>query len=293
MRRGCLIAGLLLSLTLGSRSSEAQYTANFQTNIISGVISNWSGEYDVGSNTFADVLLIQNGGVFTNTDAFLGLQVGSSNNTVLVTDPSSDWSIGSPSLIVGYSGAGNSVVVSNGGKIVVSDGGTVGFNSSGSNNSIIVTGSGSIWSNYFDFYLGYSGPSNRFTVDDGGQMIVWLGTSYLGGFTYSSSNNLVLITGPGSLWKSYQMSGGGVNSSIIVSNGGVIDTGSGTFGYGYGNTMIVAGTGSVWSNWWGDAFIGAAWGSNNCLVVKDGGRVVNRNGIVGWGGANCRRARFL
>ncbi|MGH3166289.1 MAG: hypothetical protein ACRDN0_10405, partial [Trebonia sp.] len=42
---------------------QAQYSANFQTNIISGLTSNWAGSYYVGNTTYADVLLIQSSGV--------------------------------------------------------------------------------------------------------------------------------------------------------------------------------------------------------------------------------------
>src|SRR5437867_226761 len=72
--------------------SQAQYTANFQTNMISGVTSNWSGNYLVGSNTFADVLLVQSDGVLSNGVGYLGFEVGSSNNTATVADSGSVWS---------------------------------------------------------------------------------------------------------------------------------------------------------------------------------------------------------
>src|SRR5271169_4293254 len=52
MQRDCLIAGFLVSILLGVQPSEAQYTANFQTNIISGVTSNWPSSYYVGFTNF-------------------------------------------------------------------------------------------------------------------------------------------------------------------------------------------------------------------------------------------------
>jgi hypothetical protein len=65
-----LISAGLIALTVAlAPVSRAQYTADFQTNIIDGVVSNWSGEYVIGSNTFGDVFLIQNGGVFSNLEA--------------------------------------------------------------------------------------------------------------------------------------------------------------------------------------------------------------------------------
>src|ERR1035437_5511413 len=101
MRSPRLTLGLL-GIILGSRSSEAQYTANFQTNIISGVTSNWTGDYLVGSNTFADALLIQNSGVLSNGTGYLGYNSSSSNNSALVTDIGSVWS-NSSNLLIGRS----------------------------------------------------------------------------------------------------------------------------------------------------------------------------------------------
>ena len=60
----------------GARYSSAQYAGNSQTNIISGVVSNWTGDYLVGSNTFADASLIQNGGVLSNGNGYLGYEIG-------------------------------------------------------------------------------------------------------------------------------------------------------------------------------------------------------------------------
>ena len=71
-----LILGWLAGMFAGARYSSAQYAGNSQTNIISGVVSNWTGDYLVGSNTFADALLIQNGGVLSNGNGYLGYEIG-------------------------------------------------------------------------------------------------------------------------------------------------------------------------------------------------------------------------
>jgi T5SS/PEP-CTERM-associated repeat protein len=92
LRHAFLKIGLLVGIILGSRSSEAQYSVDYQTNIISGATSNWTGDYLLGSNTFADVLLIQSSGVLSNANGYLGYKVCSSINSVLVTDTGSIWS---------------------------------------------------------------------------------------------------------------------------------------------------------------------------------------------------------
>src|SRR5437867_282703 len=96
-------------------TARAQFSANFQTNTISGV-SNWvSGAgYVVGSNTFSDALIIQSGGVLSNGDSYLGYEIAGSNNVAVVNG--GVWS-NRTSLSVGYFGAGNQLVVSNGGAV--------------------------------------------------------------------------------------------------------------------------------------------------------------------------------
>src|SRR6266404_8773839 len=74
-----LILGFLAGMLGGARSASAQYTGNYQTNIISGVVSNWTGDYLIGSNTFADALFIQNGGVLSNANGYLGYEIGADN----------------------------------------------------------------------------------------------------------------------------------------------------------------------------------------------------------------------
>src|SRR5438309_149034 len=88
--RGRLKAGglVLLSITLlHPPPARAQFTADFQTNTISGVTSNWVGQpfYIVGSNTMGDVLQIINSGVLSNSGAVIGDRIEASNNTAIVS----------------------------------------------------------------------------------------------------------------------------------------------------------------------------------------------------------------
>jgi T5SS/PEP-CTERM-associated repeat protein len=143
--RRAVLAGVGF-LFIPAASVHAQFTANYQTNVIDGVVSNWAGDYLVGSNTFADVLLIQNNGKLTNWTGYLGYEVSSSNNSVLVTGTGSVWNYNA-NLNIGYSGAGNNLVISNGGRVVntyTGGLGYIGYNSGSSNNSVLVTGSGSV-----------------------------------------------------------------------------------------------------------------------------------------------------
>ena len=114
MNRGLkslLVVSAVVFLTRLVPPAQAQYTANFQTNIISGVTSNWSGNYIVGSNTFADVLLIQNGGVLSDGTGYVGYNPGSSSNGVQVVS-GGVWQ--NTALFVGYQGSSNSLLIAGG-----------------------------------------------------------------------------------------------------------------------------------------------------------------------------------
>ncbi len=271
--------GLLAGIVLSSRPTEAQYTADYQTNIISGVTSNWTGFYVVGSNTFANVLVIVNNGVLSDDFGIVGWGLGNSNNSVVVSDSGSLWS--NDTLFFGSFGAGNSMVISNGGR-VVDNLALVSNSSSSSNNSVVVTGFGSLW-NSGNLRIGAGGTGNRLVVCSGGQVF---GSGYLG-YGAAASNNSVLVTDSGSIWSnSYLNVGGdGRGNRLVVSNGAqVLNAGAGSVGTSAfskigSNTVLVTGGGSVWSNG-GDLTVGSyMWG--NGVVVNNGGLLINNNGYIG------------
>lgn len=74
---GRAVLGAVGCFVILAAPARAQYTDDYQTNTISGVTSNWAGNYLVGSNTFADVLLVQDGGVLSNGFGRLGRTVSS------------------------------------------------------------------------------------------------------------------------------------------------------------------------------------------------------------------------
>src|SRR5579859_4261095 len=153
MRTVRVILWLLCSSALMcARTVHAQYTGAYQTNIISGVASNWSGDYVVGYGAplpyhFSyDVLLIQNGAVLSDTNGAVGLN--SSDNLAMVSGTGSIWN-NSGDLSFGGSGiVGNQLIITNGGT-VYDNNGFVGQASlqGGGYHTVLVTGSGSVWSN--------------------------------------------------------------------------------------------------------------------------------------------------
>ena len=272
---------------------HAQFAANIKTNTINGVISNWvgNGSYVVGSNTFKDVLRVINSGILSNGTGYLGYATGGSNNVAVVTDPGSVWT-NSGNLIAGYSGARNSLTISNGGAVfdVI---GQLGVNSvSSSNNVVTVTGAGSAWNNQSDLEIGVVGAGNTLTIANGGAVNISAsgGISFVG-YDSSSGNNIVIVAGAGSVWNAG--SGGdlilGYESAgniLTVTNGGtafseVVEIGAGVSGNK--NTVTVTGAGSVVSNSFGlsAGVIVGNEGVGNTLAIDDGGAVVSYSGALG------------
>src|SRR5208282_2995496 len=209
---------LLMGAWAGIQPAAAQYTSNFQTNTISGVTSNWSGDYVVGSNTFADALLIRNGGVLSNADGYVGYLPVSNTNFVMVTGAGSAWT--NAFMYFGYSGGGNTMIISNAGSVVeIGQATYVAYNTSSSSNRVLVVGTNSIWNCAGHFFLGYSGSGNSLVISNGGQVVN--GIAYVGELS-TSSNNSALITGPNSVWNSSTclIGDSGSNNRLVINKGG-------------------------------------------------------------------------
>ena len=143
-----------------------------------------SGVLRVGESGSGNRMVISNGGKVQNTGGHIGSASTASNNSVLVTGTNSLWT--KPRAInVGYNGAGNSMVISNGG-MVQNGSGLIGSSSTASNNSVLVTGAGSTWSNANRLTVGRSG-SGTLTVSDGGNVAA---TNILIGRNTSSAGTL-------------------------------------------------------------------------------------------------------
>jgi T5SS/PEP-CTERM-associated repeat protein len=275
----------LVAVLLASRL-EAQFTGNNQTNIISGTASNWSGDYHVGSNFVSNTLLVQNGGLLRNGLGYIGYATGANSNIALVTGSGSAWS-NDFSFFVGYSGGGNSLVISNGGA-VANAAGYIGFNSS--NNSVLVTGTGSVWGNRGDLYLG-NGTENSLVIRNGGHVFNSLAS-------WGSRNNHVLVTDGGSLWRvDAQLAIDGTGHSLVISNGGVVINPTANFESvigvnGGGNQVQVTGIGSVLSN--GVVLFVGHDSTNNSLLISNGASVFSPSGYVGFkSGASNNSVRVI
>jgi T5SS/PEP-CTERM-associated repeat protein len=122
---------------------------------------------------------------------------------------------------VGYFGAGNSLIITDGGYVDNSVG-VVGLNSSSSNNTVLVSGSGSVWSNGSHLSVGNIGSGNSLVISNSGQVVDGFG--YLG-YNSTSSSNTALVT-DGGIWQNGSLYAGylGSGNSLVVDGGSVLAT---------------------------------------------------------------------
>ena len=252
--------------------------------LVTGSGSVWSNLTDlhVGSWGSGNQLTITNGGQVENFDGYLGRVMDSRNNGALVAGSGSVWS-NRNNLYVGYDGDGNQLSII-GSSRVENAVGYIGYNASGSNNSALVAGSGSIWSNRYNLHVGYYGAGNHLTITNGGR--VENGYGYLGYYGGGSSNS-VLVAGSGSLWTNRFNLYVGTRSDgnqLIITNGGRVESGYADIGSeagGSNNFVLVTGSGSVWNNRY-DLSVGASGANNQLTIAGSGAVIVSGNVIVGY-----------
>jgi len=253
------------------------------TNIISGTTNNIAGNYIVGATGTNNYLEINNSGRLGDTTGIIGSNSFASFNTALVTGTGSVWS-NSASLYIGNYGAGNRLTVSDGALVFNDNWGYIGVNTSSSNNVVLVTDTGSVWSNSWDLYIGFDGAGNRLTVSNGGYV---QSAGCRIGTNPNSSNNAVLVTGTGSVWSnsaSLYIGYLGLSNQLTVSNGALVFNDNwGWIGWNTtssNNVVLVTGTGSVWSN--STVLCIGYSGAGNQLTVSDGALVRNSFGYIGF-----------
>jgi fibronectin-binding autotransporter adhesin len=244
-------------------------------------------------------LTISDGGVVHDGDGAIGFDVltgnyAANNDWVHVTGSNSVWN-NSGDLYVGGYGFGNSLVIENGGQVLNGNstyGAVIGFDDNAgvaNNNTVLVTGSGSLWNNSSDLYVGYYSSSNNLTVANGGVVINVNGYIGYDGKFGGGLGNSVVVTGSGSTWSNTAdvtlgNANGSSSNSLVIASGGQVFNVNATIGNdtaASNNLVQVTGTGSIWNNS-GDLYIGGN-GSFNSLTVDTGGQVNNGGGFIGWG----------
>ncbi|HWQ93763.1 MAG TPA: hypothetical protein VN673_19025 [Clostridia bacterium] len=203
--------------------------------VVTGPGTLWSNRSDliVGLNGPGNRLVISNGAtVKTGGVGEIGKSSGAFN-TVWVTGPGSFWT-NADVLLIGRSGVGNQLVISNGGTVSTLSYSYFGVSSGASSNGAVVTGLGSVWNNgglSFD-----SSTGNRLIITNGG--VVRSGYSYVG-LGDRSTNNLLVITGPGSTMDNFgDLTFGHVlgHNRMLVEDGGLLRARNVYVGYSSSST---------------------------------------------------------
>ena len=234
-------------------------------------------------------LSLTNGGTaYAGNAASFGI-VSAANNSGLVRDPGSVLTCAGD-LRVGSSGSGNALTVSNAGAVRSGGFAVVGFTASASNNTLLVTGAGSMLTCTNQLRIGETGSLNGLTVSLGAT--VSSSSFAVLGFAASSSNNSALVTGAGSLLSSLNdlhVGDAGPGNSLVISNGAAVYTGNagvlGFYASSVNNSALVTGSGSVLSNAT-DLLVGYN-GASNTLTVLAGGSVLAKNAYVGLAGTSA------
>jgi T5SS/PEP-CTERM-associated repeat protein len=170
-------------------------TASGNSLLVTGTGSTWSsGGLVIGDSGTGNSVSVEAGaGVASaGSGVALGYNVGSSGNSLVITGTGSTLTDTSD-LVVGFAGSGNSVVVSNGGTLTNGQytyGGVIGLNAGSTNNSVLVTGSGSTWNNSGALTIGSAG-SGVLTIADGGsvsaaEVVIAAETSAVGTLNFGS-----------------------------------------------------------------------------------------------------------
>ena len=246
----------------------------------------------VGSNSANQTTNFTSGyNSYNNT--YIGYNPNDSNNTLNVLGSNTVLMNTIYYLWVGYSGSYNRLIISNGGS-AYSFYGVIG---GGYSNSALVTGKGSLWSNLFDMEVGSGGQGKCSLVVSNGGIVDSFNTNNNSGIITigsESSNNSVVVTGAGSELNTGSLNlGTGSGNSLVISKGGVVtsqnaqisfnDSAIGLTNASSNNSVLVTGTGSLWTNSGtisvGDGSSGGGVASGS-LTVGTGGTVASQTIVI-------------
>lgn len=188
-RIGCAVAISLWLLGVAATRAEDN-----TVQIYDATATNASGAFYVGQTGSSNLLFLRNGGRITSGSGNIGHGATAWFNAAWVIGAGSVWT--NNSMYVGVDGAFNRLTITNGGRVVSGTSlSAVGYAARGTNNEVVVTDPGSLWSLGTTLYCGYNGSGGRLTVTNGGAVSA---SALSIGSQSSASNNAVLLTGPGS-----------------------------------------------------------------------------------------------
>ncbi|MBI3880148.1 MAG: hypothetical protein HY301_08795 [Verrucomicrobia bacterium] len=283
-RRPPLLSLLLLAAALGlpAVSDGAQPVQDGETNSINNAFVFYTNTVFVGSNGSFTLLILTNNATVTNVgNLVIGENTGANSNTVSVGTLCT-WGI-SNNLYVGSNGSFNRLIITNIGTFasVYSRIARVGTATNSSNNQVIVTGAGALWSNSVNTIIGDQGSGNMVIVNNGAD--VQTASGDIGNNT-SSDRNQLIVDGSGSTFTSAAnllVGNFGSSNLLLVTNGARVSDDKGELGAGSpgsNNTAIVTGVGSLWTNR-DELDVGLAAGGQT-LLVSNSGTVFASNAII-------------
>jgi T5SS/PEP-CTERM-associated repeat protein len=233
---GCVYA------TIGNNPSASNNTA-----LVTGTNSVWTatGGFFVGEESAGNSLIVSNGGQLVSTGlSDLGDGTRASNNVVILTGTNSAWS-NNGSLIIGYQGSGNQLLVLNGAQLFGSNFLWLGTEQT-ANNTLVVDGLHSRVSSSGSFVVGAGGSGNQFTLSGGASFVcAWA--------QVSGSGNVITISGSNTVWNNQ----GGLDSGyccggsnqLTISAGAVVSNAAVLIGdsiVASNNVVLVTGSNSLW-----------------------------------------------
>ncbi len=235
-----------------------------------GSVWNSQGDLIIGDGGGGNLLVASNGATVLSSNATIGASTSlGNNNLALITGAGTIWS-NRHAFTLGDFGGGNQLVVSNGAAVFIGGNGLLGINSGANSNAVVASGAGTSLVVASNLYVGSNGAFSRLIVSNGA--LVANGIGAIGNDT-SSSNNVAVVTGSGSVWSN-------ANDLFVGLNG-------------RGNQLVVSNGGSVF----GSNVLVGRFSSNNRVVV-DGGtlRATNAGGtsvLEVRGGTNVLNAGLI
>jgi T5SS/PEP-CTERM-associated repeat protein len=238
----------------------------------------------VGDGGWCNQLTVTNAARLSSFSAW----IGGDNNTVAVVGANSRWDTAPAraQLVVGVSGYGNRLLISEGAQVSGWDGIV-----SSSNNTVEVSGAGALWHHPDVLRLGEDfGVTNRLTISDGGR-------ANSGETSLAGDYGVLKVRGAGALLSAgASLSVGeeiGAGNRLIISQGGRVTNLLGCVGgtvsafdphgRNVGNLAAITGAGSVWDN--ASDLLGGATGPGSQLTVSEGGQVTDAFGYLGFYGS--------
>ena len=250
----------------------------------SGSACNPSGQLLLGAaagNSFNSLIISNGGGVTAQKDIIIGNNASAGNNSVLVSGAGSGLTNYTfTSVYVGTFGQSNKVTIENGARLETWSPVALGYGSAASNNSLVLTGTGSTWSSAGTVTLGFQGSGNSLTVADGAT------ATLLADFAIgtASSENRALVTGANTVldvagWASIgQDVSGGANSKLTVANGALVKVTQVIIPVGA--SRLILNGGSLQAQADSTAFIVGTTNpaTTGKVLVQSGGATVDSNG---------------